>query len=107
MDAGGSTPLLDFFKRGEVDRDIRLMVAQQVLGLRPHEQIGLLELLVDDRDPDVAAAARASLQAMTPAPQGNAPAAPDTTAGADATGAPQTSALERIAAMSPAQRLSL
>jgi len=43
MDPGATTPLLDFFKRGEVDRDIRLMVARRELGLRDHEQRGLLD----------------------------------------------------------------
>lgn len=109
METGAGTPLLDFFKRGEVDRDIRLMAAQCVLGLRPHEQQGLLELLVDDPDAEVAAAARASLQTMTGAPQGPEAArsdAADETAAAGK-GEQETSALERIAAMSPPQRLSL
>jgi hypothetical protein len=48
-----SAPLLDFFRRGEVPRDIRLLAAQGVLAPRAHEQIGILILLVDDRDPEV------------------------------------------------------
>jgi hypothetical protein len=105
-DLPGATPLLDYFRRGEVDRDIRLMAAQAVLGLRPHEQQGILELLVDDPDIEVAEAARANLKAMTgqPAEMGevSTPAAEAETADADE----GKSALERIAAMSPAQRLA-
>jgi hypothetical protein len=48
-----SAPLLDFFRRGEVPRDIRLLAAQGVLAPRAHEQIGILILLVDDRDLEV------------------------------------------------------
>ena len=102
MEPGAGTPLLDFFKRGEVDRDIRLMAAQCVLGLRPHEQLGLLELLVDDRDPDVAAAARANLHPMTAAAHVDAAAAP--AAEPEETDDKDSSALERIAAMSPPQQ---
>lgn len=47
------TPLLDFFKRGEVARDIRLLAAQGVLAPRAHEQLEILVLLLSDADPDV------------------------------------------------------
>lgn len=110
MEAGAGTPLLDFFKRGEVDRDIRLMAAQCVLGLRPHEQQGLLELLVGDPDAEVAAAARASLQTMTGAaagPEAAGSAEAEETGTAAEKDEQDTSALKRIAAMSPPQRLSL
>jgi hypothetical protein len=107
MEAGVATPLLDYFKRGDVDRDIRLMAAQGVLGLRPVEQQGILELLVDDPDTEVAEAARANLKPMTdqPAPvvESPAPAAAEEAGDDDDT----KSALQRIAAMSPAQRLAL
>lgn len=46
-------PLLDFFRRGEVPRDIRLLAAQGVLAPRAHEQIGILILLADDRDAEI------------------------------------------------------
>jgi len=106
MEAGAATPLLDFFRRNEVDRDIRLMAAQCMLGLRPHEQQGILELLVDDPDAEVAEAARTNLRAMTGVPPGSetAPAdGPEEPAPADEK---EGTALERIAAMSPAQRLA-
>jgi hypothetical protein len=58
------TPLVDFFRRGEVDRDVRLLAAQGALAPRAHEQLALLMLLVDDRDPDIARAAEATLQVI-------------------------------------------
>lgn len=104
-----ATPLLDYFRRGAVDRDIRLMVARGLLGLRPFEQQALLELLRNDPEPEIADAAQASLRAMTAAPPSTAgTAAPDvgddTEDAADNKG---QSAIEKIAAMSPMQRLAL
>jgi hypothetical protein len=64
MEAGYRTPLLDFFRRGEVARDIRLLAAQGALAPRAHEQLGLLMLLVGDPDPDIARAAEATLDAI-------------------------------------------
>ena len=46
-------PLLDFFRRGEAAREIRLLAAQGALAPRAHEQIGILILLVDDRDQEI------------------------------------------------------
>jgi hypothetical protein len=57
----GPAPLLEFFKKGEVAHDIRLLAAQGGLGTRAHEQLAILTLLVDDADPDVRTAATASL----------------------------------------------
>jgi hypothetical protein len=64
MEAGFRTPLLDFFRRGEVARDVRLLAAQGALAPRAHEQLGLLMLLVNDQDPSIAAAAEATLAAI-------------------------------------------
>jgi hypothetical protein len=64
MDAGLRTPLLDFFRRGEVARDIRLLAAQGALAPRAHEQLGLLMLLVSDQDPEIAGAAESTLHAI-------------------------------------------
>ncbi len=58
------TPLLDFFRRGDVARDIRMLAAQGALAPRAHEQLGLLMLLVADHDPAIAAAADATLAAI-------------------------------------------
>jgi hypothetical protein len=49
----GPTPLLDFFRRGEVARDIRLLAAQGVLAPRAHEQLEILVLLLDDSEPEI------------------------------------------------------
>lgn len=67
MEAGYRTPLLDFFRRGEVARDVRLLAAQGALAPRAHEQLGLLMLLVSDQDPEIARAAEATLQEIPPA----------------------------------------
>jgi hypothetical protein len=48
-----AAPLLDFFRRGEVAREIRLLAAQGALAPRAHEQIGILIILMDDRDPEI------------------------------------------------------
>jgi hypothetical protein len=64
VEAGFRTPLLDFFRRGEVAHDIRLLAAQGALAPRAHEQLALLVLLVDDSDPDIAGAAESTLQAI-------------------------------------------
>jgi len=49
----GPAPLLEFFKRGEVAGDVRLLAAQGGLGLRAYEQLAILMLLVDDPDPAI------------------------------------------------------
>jgi hypothetical protein len=53
--------MLDFFRRGEVARDIRLQAAQGAVAPRAHEQIALLMLLVEDHDPEIATAAEATI----------------------------------------------
>lgn len=47
------TPLLDFFKRGDVARDVRLLAAQGGLAPRAHEQLALLVLLLEDPDQEI------------------------------------------------------
>ena len=64
MDSGFRTPLLDFFRRGDVARDIRLIAAQGAMAPRAHEQLGLLMLLVGDQDPGIAATAEATIEAI-------------------------------------------
>jgi len=63
-DPGYRSPLIDFFRRGEVARDVRLLAAQGALAPRAHEQLALLVLLSDDPDRDVARAAAATLDAL-------------------------------------------
>ena len=66
MDPGFRSALVDFFKRGEVARDVCLMAAAGTLAPRAHEQVALLVLLSDDADPENAATANATL-ALLPA----------------------------------------
>jgi hypothetical protein len=49
----GPTPLLDFFKRGEVERDVRMQAAQGTLAPRAHEQLAILVLLLEDPDREI------------------------------------------------------
>jgi hypothetical protein len=49
----GPTPFLDFFKRGDVARDVRLLAAQGALAPRAHEQLAILVLLVEDPDAEI------------------------------------------------------
>ena len=62
MSAGLSTPMLDFFRRGEVARDVRMLAAQGTLAPRPLEQLGLLMILSSDHDSQVRETAEATLQ---------------------------------------------
>jgi hypothetical protein len=105
MEAGAGTPLLDLFRKGSVDRDIRLMAAQGILGLRRFEQIGVCELLVGDPDPEIAEAASSLLKELT----GNAPAepAPEEPSADEQEADDDRTVLQKIATMSPAQRLAL
>lgn len=61
MTAGLRTPLLDFFRRGDVARDVRLMAAQGAIAPRPLEQLGLIVLLTSDPDPEIRETAEATL----------------------------------------------
>jgi hypothetical protein len=47
------TPLLDFFKRGEVARDVRMEAAAGALAPSAHEQMAILILLLEDQDAEV------------------------------------------------------
>jgi hypothetical protein len=53
--------LLDFFRRGEVARDVRLLAAQGAIAPRAVEQLGLLALLTRDIDPEIRQTAEATL----------------------------------------------
>ena len=67
MDAGVRSPLIDFFRRGEVAQDVRLLAARGALAPRAQEQLALLLLLLDDADPLVAATAARTVDGL-PAP---------------------------------------
>jgi hypothetical protein len=49
----GPTPLLDFFKRGEVARDVRLEAARGALAPRAYEQLAILVILIEDPDREI------------------------------------------------------
>ena len=68
MDPGYRSPLIDFFRRGEVARDVRLLAAQGALAPRAQEQLALLVWLSDDPDPDVARATAETLDHLPAAP---------------------------------------
>ncbi len=64
MDVGIRSPLVDFFRRGEVAKDVRLLAARGALAPRAHEQIALLVLLTGDGDQEVREASEATLSAI-------------------------------------------
>src|SRR6476469_7332993 len=64
MDPGFRSPLIDFFRRGEVAHDVRLLAAQGALAPRAQEQLALLVLLADEPDPEIARATGATLDAL-------------------------------------------
>jgi hypothetical protein len=64
MDPGFRSPLIDFFRRGEVARDVRLLAAQGALAPRAQEQIALLVFLSDDPDPEIRQATAETLEAL-------------------------------------------
>ena len=64
MDSGYRSPLIDFFRRGEVARDVRLVAAQGALAPSAHEQLALLILLSDDPDSVIAASANGTLDGL-------------------------------------------
>lgn len=55
------TPLLDLFKRGEVERDVRMQAAEGALAPRAHEQLAILVLLLEDRDAEIRDTAEATI----------------------------------------------
>jgi hypothetical protein len=57
----GPSPLLEFFKRGDVARDVRLIAAQGVFAPRAHEQLSILVLLLDDTEAEVRETAERTL----------------------------------------------
>jgi hypothetical protein len=64
MAAGLSTPMLDFFRRGEVARDVRMLAAQGAIAPRPLEQLGILMVLTSDSDAEVRETAEQTLKSL-------------------------------------------
>jgi hypothetical protein len=56
--------LIDFFRRGEVAQDVKLLAAQGARAPRAHEQVALLVLLADDADTDIATAANKTVDGL-------------------------------------------
>jgi hypothetical protein len=67
VDPGIRSPIVDFFRRGEVASDVRLLAAQGAFAPGPLEQLALLLVLVDDADPAVATTARQTIDKLPPA----------------------------------------
>jgi hypothetical protein len=65
-DSGFRSPLIDFFRRGEVANEVRLLAARGAIAPRVHEQVALLLLLSDDPEPAVAHVAQATIDALPP-----------------------------------------
>lgn len=64
MDPGVHSPLIDFFRRGEAARDVKLLAAEGGLAPRAQEQLALLVLLADDPDKDLARVANETIGAL-------------------------------------------
>ena len=64
MDSGVRSPLIDFFRRGEVARDVRLVAAQGAFAPRALDQLALLLILKDDPDPEIAREAASTLDRL-------------------------------------------
>lgn len=64
MDPGLRTPLVDFFRRGEVARDVRLLAAQGAFAPRALDQLALLLILKDDTDAEIAQAAADTIERL-------------------------------------------
>jgi hypothetical protein len=64
MEAGLRTPMLDFFRRGEVARDVKLMAAQGRIAPRALEQLGILMVLTSDGDAEIRETADRTLQSL-------------------------------------------
>jgi hypothetical protein len=79
MDPGFRSPLIDFFRRGEVTRDVRLLAAQGALAPRAQEQLALLVLLADDPDPEIRRATAGTLDQLPIEALRGFMARPDTT----------------------------
>jgi hypothetical protein len=62
------TPLLDFFRRGEVARDVRLLAAQGAIAPRVLEQLAILIVLLEDHDPEIRSTANETLTRLPEAP---------------------------------------
>jgi hypothetical protein len=58
--------MLDFFRRGEVARDVKLLAAQGAIAPRPMEQLGILAHLTGDLDAEIRDTAEQTLRLLPP-----------------------------------------
>jgi len=65
VETGVRTALVDMFRRGVVDPEVRMLAARGILAPRAHEQLAMLALLVEDADPAVAKAARETIASIS------------------------------------------
>ena len=65
-EAGLQTPMLDFFRRGEVARDVKILAAQGAIAPRPMEQLGILMVLTADGDAEIRDTAERTLKMLPP-----------------------------------------
>ena len=66
MDPGLRSPLIDFFRRGEVASDVRQLAASGGFAPTVLDQMALLFILSDDSDPQIAETARRTLDGLPP-----------------------------------------
>ncbi len=66
MESWTHTPFLDFFRKGEVAADIRMLAAQGALAPKAHEQLALLVLLSSDASQSIRETAERTLSRIGP-----------------------------------------
>lgn len=62
-----TSALLEFFKRGEAARDVRLLAAQGAFAPRAYEQLSILVVLLEDPDPEIRMTAEDTIARIPPA----------------------------------------
>jgi hypothetical protein len=68
MDPAVRSPLIDFFRRGDVARDVRLLAARGAFAPSALDQLALLLILLGDGDPEVAREAAATIDRLPRGP---------------------------------------
>lgn len=79
MDPAVRSPLIDFFRRGDVARDVRLLSAKGAFAPSALDQLALLLILLDDSDPEVARESAATIERLPRGPLEAFLARPDVT----------------------------
>ena len=64
MDPGFRSPLIDFFRRGEVASDVRQLAASGGFAPTVLDQVALLLILMDDADPRIAETAKRTIDSL-------------------------------------------